>query len=299
MRKKRQIDNIYYENLTMEHLEEMYNIVRRTCKDRVAVFLFSLNKNANLSSIYYKLYTKIYTPSKFSIFTIFEPKPRLVMSQTIEDKIVNHFVADYYLLPYLERKLIDSNVATRKGKGSKYASDLLVRYINRLLLGNKNQEIYCLKLDISKYFYNISHSKVLDMVSSYIKDKDVINLLELCIHETNKEYVNNAVDYYNRKYNISLPYYRKGYGLSIGAMVSQFLAIFYLNEIDHSIKEQLKCKYVIRYMDDLLILDTDKDKLKYIWNVLKNKFKEVELELNKKKQYIRIIKQNFFFGLYL
>ena len=71
MREKRQIDNIYYKNLTMEHLEEMYNTVRKTCKNRVAVFLFALNKNANLSSIYYKLYTKTYTPSKFSIFTIF------------------------------------------------------------------------------------------------------------------------------------------------------------------------------------------------------------------------------------
>lgn len=280
----------------MEHLEEMYNTVRKTCKNRVAVFLFALNKNANLSSIYHKLYTKTYTPSKFSIFTIFEPKPRLVMSQTIEDKIVNHFVANYYLLPYLENRLIDSNVATRKGKGSKYASDLLVKYINRLLLENKSLLIYCLKLDISKYFYNISHSKVLDMVSSYIKDKDVINLLELCISETNKEYVNNTVDYYNRKYNISIPYYRKGYGLSIGAMTSQFLAIFYLNEIDHFIKEQLKCKHAIRYMDDILILDTDKEKLKYIWKILKDKFTEVELELNKKSNLYRLSNKISFLG---
>ena len=55
-------------------------------------------------------------------------------------------------------------------------------------------------------------------------------------------------------------------------MTSQFLAIFYLNEIDHFIKEQLKCKYLIRYMDDILILDTDKDKLKYVWKVLKDRF---------------------------
>ena len=63
--KKSQYDNIYYKNLTIENLEKMYNTVRKT-----------------------------YIPSKFSIFTIFEPKPRLVMSQTIEDNIVNHFIAN-------------------------------------------------------------------------------------------------------------------------------------------------------------------------------------------------------------
>ena len=94
MRKKSQYDNIYYENLTIENLEKMYNTVRKTCKNRRAVFLFSLNKNANIASVYHKLYTKTYIPSKFSVFTIFEPKPRLVMSQTIEDNIVNHFIAN-------------------------------------------------------------------------------------------------------------------------------------------------------------------------------------------------------------
>ena len=44
MRKKSQYDNIYYKNLTIENLEKMYNTVRKTCKNRRAVFLFSLNK---------------------------------------------------------------------------------------------------------------------------------------------------------------------------------------------------------------------------------------------------------------
>lgn len=296
MKKEKQVDNIYYKYLTMENLENMYNIVRKTCKNRSKVFEFYLNKNINLVNIYNKLYTRTYKPSKYSIFAIFEPKPRLVMSQTIEDKIVNHFIANYYLIPFLEPKLIDSNVATRKKKGSKYANDLLVKYINNIILKNKNTEIYCLKLDISKYFYNISHSKMLDIIKVYIKDKDVINLLELCVSETNKEYVNNKVDYYNRKYNISIPYYKKGYGLSIGAMTSQFLAIFFLNEIDHFIKENLKCKYYIKYMDDILILDTDKDRLKYIWNILKDKFLDYELELNNKSNLYKLSNKLSFLG---
>lgn len=296
MKKEKQVNDIYYKHLTIKNLGNMYNIVRKTCKNRSGVFKFSLNKNINLASIYEKLYTKTYRPSKYTIFIIFEPKPRLVMSQTIEDKIVNHFIANYYLLPYLENKLIDSNVATRKKKGSSYAYYLLEKYIHNIILKNKNTEIYCLKLDISKYFYNISHDKVLDKIKVFIKDKDVLNLIELCISETNKDYINKTVDFYNRKYNTSIPYYRKGYGLSIGAMTSQFLAIFYLNEIDHFIKEELKCKYYIRYMDDILILDIDKDKLKDIWKVLDNKFNKVDLELNKKSNLYRISNGISFLG---
>ena len=52
-------------------------------------------------------------------------------------------------------------------------------------------------------------------------------------------------------------------------MTSQFLAIFYLNDLDHYIKEKLGCKYYIRYMDDFIIIDTDKEKLKVVWNLIK------------------------------
>ena len=87
-------------------------------------------------NIYQILLNGLYKPLPFRLFLIFEPKARLVMSQTVGDKIVNHFVAKYYLLPYLENKLIDSNVATRKGKGSKYADKLINDYINKIRINN-------------------------------------------------------------------------------------------------------------------------------------------------------------------
>lgn len=53
-------------------------------------------------------------------------------------------------------------------------------------------------------------------------------------------------------------------------MTSQFLAIYYLNDLDHFIKEKLKAKYYIRYMDDFLIFDTNKDRLKEIWKEIES-----------------------------
>lgn len=96
------------------------------------MFKFSLNKNVNVYNIYMTLKNRNYKPLPFRLFLIFEPKARLVMSQTVSDKIVNHFITNYYLLPYLEKKLIDQNVATRKNKGSSYANKLIIDYINKI-----------------------------------------------------------------------------------------------------------------------------------------------------------------------
>ena len=74
--------------------------------------------------------------------------------------------------------------------------------------------------------------------------------------------------------------YRKGYGLPIGNMSSQILAVFYLSIVDHYIKEELGCKYYIRYMDDLIIIDTDKDKLKNVFQLVSKKVEELDLKVN-------------------
>ncbi len=232
----------------------------------------------------------------YRTFLIFEPKPRLVMSQTITDKIINHFVANYYLIPYMENSLIDSNVATRKNKGSSYAMKLIKKYYNKILINEQNKEIYALKIDVSKYFYTIDHEILLKKIQNKIEDKDVLNLIKIIISEANNDYVNISIKNYNDKFNTSIPYYQKGKGLSIGAMTSQFLAIFYLNDLDHYIKENLKCKYYIRYMDDFLILDTDKERLKKIQTKIFEKLEKTKLNVNEKSNIYKSSSGYVFLG---
>lgn len=296
MKKKRKSNNIYERYITLENLYKMWFIIKKTCKNKKDVYYFSLNLNTNLNNIYNALKNKTYIPSKYKIFIVYEPKPRVVMSQTIADKLVNHFIANYYLMPYLESSLIDSNVATRTNKGGKYAMDLLKKYFNKILINNPNEEIYCLKIDVSKYFYSIDHKILLEMLDKKLADKDVIGLIKIIISETNNDYVNEFIKKCNIKYNLDIPYYIDNKGLSIGAMSSQFLAIFYLNEIDHYIKEVLKCKYFIRYMDDFFILDTDKEKLKNCYKKIKDKIEKLNLKINKKSNIYRCSKGVSFIG---
>ena len=100
--------------------------------------------------------------------------------------------------------------------------------------------------DIKKYFYNIDHNILLNMLKKKIKNKDVINLLTRIINQTNEEYINKdilrlkKIEIKNIKSkNISdkekaylinsideLPYYKNGKGLSIGNVCSQIMASF-------------------------------------------------------------------------
>lgn len=274
--------DIYYKYITYENVEKTWNIVRKTCKNKKAIFNYHLNKNTMNYNLYQILLNDLYKPFPFRLFLIYEPKPRLVMSQTVGDKIVNHFVAKFYLLPHLEKKLIDSNVATRKGKGSKYAEKLLQDYINKIRIKNKNQEIFVLKIDISKYFYNIPHDILLSKLEKDLKDDNVLNIIKKIIDETNKPYINITIDKLNSLQGTSIPNYNKDIGLSIGAMTSQFFAIYYLNDLDHYIKEKLKCKYYVRYMDDFVILDTNRNRLKDVFHLISIELDKLKLSVNPK-----------------
>ena len=72
-------------------------------------------------------------------------------------------------------------------------------------------------------------------------------------------------------------------------MTSQIFAIFYLNDLDHFIKEELKIKYYIRYQDDFLLIHEDKEYLKKCLEKIKIKLSRIGLEINAKT---RIYKNN-------
>jgi len=223
-------------------------------------------------------------------------------------------VSKHILLPALESKLIDTNVATRINKGSRYAFEKFNQYLKTLLYQKK--EIYVLKLDIKKYFYNIDHEILYNMIKKYIKEEDSLKIIKYIISLTNESYVNEEIYYIKRnminyiknsklsqnekriklKQIKEIPYYRKGRGLSLGNYSSQLLAIFYLNNVDHYIKEELHFKYFLKYMDDLLIIDTDKEKLKNAFNLIEKKINELKLELNSKSNIYKMSNGISFLG---
>jgi len=294
---------ISYEDLVdFEKLENVYHIIKCNTKHKEKILKYVVFYSSNTLNILEILKSKKYVHGKYNVFLINYPKCRIIMSENMTDKIINHLVSKYVLFQVIEPRLIPTNVATRKDKGSKTAIEYLKKYINKLKLNH--DKIYVLKCDIHKYFYSIDHEILLQKLEKIIEDKDIYELVKTIIHSTNYDYINEDIEYkinrqreYISKLNISdhekeikykeldkLPRYFKGKGLPIGNMTSQIMAIFYLNELDHYIKEKLHIKYYIRYMDDLILLHHDKEYLKKCLKEIEEKVIGLKLHLNNKTQ---------------
>ena len=92
------------EVLTIENLRSAHKSVMKICKNKKGKYNFNFNKNINIENIYRLLKNGEYKPLPYILFVIYEPKPRLVMSQSVNDKIVNHFISKNILIPNLESK---------------------------------------------------------------------------------------------------------------------------------------------------------------------------------------------------
>lgn len=77
-------------------------------------------------------------------------------------------------------------------------------------------------------------------------------------------------------------------GIPLGNLTSQIFVNIYLNELDQFIKYNLKAKYYLRYADDFLLLDKDRNNLYRCIDTLKQFLKEaLHLELHPKKIILR------------
>ena len=302
----RRYSNLYDVNIS--DINDVYKEIRKSVRNKNKIYRFEDYYSLNISKIK-EVLDSDYKCGKYNIFLIREPKYRVIMSQNIFDKVINHIVARKFLY-VLDKVLIDSNVATRKDKGTSLGVKYIKKYLNKL-----NEEIYALKFDISKYFYNIDHEILINLLKNKIKDKRVINILIKIINSTDEEYVNKCIIKLKEQEILKIkcsnlndreklkridevdriPIYEKGKGLPIGNMTSQILAIFYLNNLDHFIKEKLKAKYYVRYIDDGVLLSGDKKYLRYCLDEINNFVLNYGLKLNNKTKIINVSKEGLDF----
>ena len=261
--------NLYSEIYKFEHIVNAFNEVCRNTKNKRKVANYKQYKCIYLTRIYNTLKNKTYEVGPYNVFTIYEPKERIIVSQSIHDKIINHLVARYLLYPAILPCLIPENVASRKNKGSKEGLRLAQLYNRKCKI--KYNSYYILKCDISKFFASINQKILKNKLKRKIKDKDALDIIFKIIDSEKT-------------------------GLGIGNMTSQVLAIFYLNDLDHYIKEDLKIKYYVRYQDDFLLFHQSKDYLKYCLEKIKIFLEKEKLSLNKKSRIYKNTNHFIFLG---
>lgn len=281
--------------ITVREILEFYdNTLRKTVKNKDKLIRFEMHKSEYLRYIVDVLNGDKELNHYYNIFIIFEPKPRLIMSLNMTDKIVNHYFTTKYLIPKLDKKLDDRNVATREGKGTDYALRLVKKYVE--YYKRNKLECYILKIDISKFFYTIDHNILKNMLKEDLEYDDYLFCNKI-IDSTNYDYINDKINRILERYpNINLPFYEYGKGLPIGNLSSQCLSVYYLNRLDHFIIHNLHLIHYVRYMDDFLIFHSDKDYLYKCKDIIIEKLvNEYKLKINEKKTFINNMKYGFTF----
>ena len=235
------------------------------------------------------VYSGNYTVDRYYIFYVYEPKKRMIMSITFYHRIVQWAI--YRVLnPLLVKGYIRDSYGCVPGKGALSAMERLKYWVN--LTNNKPEKWYYLKLDISKYFYRISHEVLKKIIAKKIKDRRLLNVLYSIIDCKHTPFglppgkSPGEVPVEERLYDTGMP---------IGNLLSQVFANIYLDALDQYCKRTLRIHFYIRYMDDVIILSDSKAQL-HEWKSLINDFLERKLRLSlNQKTCIRPVSQGIEF----
>lgn len=221
---------------------------------------FNLSALDGVNALINQLKNKTYRISGYTEFKVYEPKERVIQTTSFKDKVIQHSLCDNVIMPRLQKVFIYDNCAGQKGKGTLFGLDRLSEQMQQFYqkYGFRG---YILKCDISKFFYNISHEQLKDIVRYHFgHDPDICWLCELFIDST------------------------EGKGVPLGNQINQGFALLYLDGMDKLIKHELGIEYYGRYMDDFYLMHPSKEYLKYCLEVITSYLETLDLTLNGKTQ---------------
>ncbi len=265
--------NDFQKLIDFKNLYHSYKVSMKGKGKKLGAIKFNVMALENIFVMKYQLINHEYKLSPYNEFIVSQPKRRVIKSGSFRDKVLQHCLCDYVLLPKMENEFIRDSYAGQIGKGTLFGLDRLSE--NLLDYYSKNGcDGYILKCDITKFFYSINHDVMKGIIRQHFDDEDIRYVCDMFIDSTD------------------------GDGLPLGNQCSQVFALMYLNGLDHLITEELGCEYYGRYMDDFYIISKDKEFLKHCLDVIKNHLSTLCLTLNSKTQIVPLKKGIRFLGFH-
>lgn len=245
---------------SFENLYRAYLRCRKNKRSSPNALKFELNAEENLLRLAEELRTHTYAPLPSVCFVTESPKVREIFAADFRDRIVHHLLVSY-LEPVWERKFIYDSYACRKNKGTHAAVKRMQTFMQKITQ-NSSRKAFYLHLDIRSFFVSIHKQTLFDILTRKEKNPDILFLLKTVIfHDPsgNPVFKGQKSLFEQIPPHKSLFYTQNRTGLPIGNYSSQFFANVYLNELDQYVKHELKCRYYIRYVDDLILLTRNPD----------------------------------------
>lgn len=282
--------------VTFDDIYMAYEDCRRRKKNTKGAMEYEPNALFDLIDLCDEINNRTYKLCPSECFVVKYPIPREVFCASFRDRIVQHLVYRE-LNPYIERVIINDTASCRIGKGTDYAIRRVATFVRRETENYTDIEnTSFLKMDISGFFMSINRQLLLQKVLWVVDNKyrgaykEVLHyLLPIIILSDVTEgaiRLSPISDWDLIPPNKTL--FGNTRGLPIGNITSQLFANFYLNDIDHFVKSRHKS--YVRYVDDMIVVDKDKEKLRETKRLVNEKLGEYGMKLNNKKSIVSDVK---------
>lgn len=222
--------HLFEQVIAFDNLLRATHQARRGKQQSLSAARFLFHLETELCTLQDALRSGSYRMRPYHAFVIYEPKQRRICAADFRDRVVHHAICNV-LDPIFEACLIHDTYACRRGKGTHVAIKRVQHLARRLP--------FVLTCDIRKYFESVDHAVLKTLLRRKLKDPALLALLEQIIDHP-------------------IPGGVAGKGIPIGNLTSQYFANLYLGELDHFLKDHMRLKGYVRYMDDFLVLADEK-----------------------------------------
>lgn len=250
----KRIGNLYKQIISIDNLRIADKKARKGKKKTYGVRLHDKNRDANILALHEALLTKSFKTSEYDIFKIYEPKERIIYRLPYyPDRILHHAIMNV-LEPIWISVFTHNTYSSIKKRGIHKCA----RYVKKIIRKYEGKPLYCLKIDIKKFYPSIDHEVLKSIIRKKIKDEDLLWLLDEIIDSTD--------------------------GVPIGNYLSQFFANLTLCYLMHNLNE-VHHVYCTEYADDIVLFSDNKDKLRGLFFGVLKPHIEKGLKLTVKENY--------------
>lgn len=260
----------YEEAVRFDALYDGYRKSRRNVSWKESVAGYACDALKNTARLKDEIENGTYRISPYQRFMVHEPKEREIVATRFRDRQFQRSLCDNALYREMTRGFIYDNCACLTGKGVDFALNRMETHLHRYFRKH-GADGWVLRCDIRHYFPDTPHETAKAAVRKRVKDDRV----------------------YDRVAEI-IDSFGGDRGIGLGSQVSQLIELAVLDDIDHYIKERLRIRYYIRYMDDFILVHHDRAVLEKALEEITARVSALGLEMNKKTQ-IHPLRQGIIF----
>lgn len=271
-----QKENNYFDSaMTYGNLRKALNRCCRNVRWKDSVVGYELHAAQNTHKLLKSIKDGTYKISSYQRFTIYEPKKREIVATRIVDRQAQMALCMGGLYEDITEHFIYDNCACQDGKGTDFCLGRIKKHMCDFYRKH-GKNGWVLKMDVHHFFPSTRHDVAKAAIAKRVRDEKARN------------FVFDVIDSFGGDV-----------GIGLGSQISQLVELAVLDDLDHFIKERLRIKHYVRYMDDLVLIHEDKEYLRYCWKEIEKLLNSIGLELNKKtciypiKQGIKFLQWRF------